>query len=484
MKQSIPNLTEIARHALIEKGFLPDFSPEAKKEADHFKHPAIPRAPFRDLRNLLWVSIDNDDSRDLDQLTFAEKNKIYVAIADVDALVTLGSAIDQHAFHNTTSIYCPTQVFPMLPLKLSTDLTSLCENKDRTAIVIEIKMEESGKFDLSEIYPALVRNHAKLTYNGVGAWLEHQTIPHPVPSIPMDIPGLREQLSLQDRMADQIRQYRNTQGALVFAEMELEPVIVNGLPVDIRERAFNRAHRLIENFMIAANVAASRYLNEKGLPSLRRIVRTPKKWDRIVVLAKELGETLPKNPDAKALRAFLIRQEKASPLLFRDLSLAIIKLIGRGEYAAALPQEKGLIHFDLAEIEYTHSTAPNRRYPDLVMQRLLKSSLYQTAPPYSLTQLKQIAQRCTEKENDANKVERRLLKCAAAMVFVKDVGKMFSAMVTGASPKGTWVRVLNAAPIEGKLIRGFQNLDVGDHLKVKLIKVDVINGHIDFAKVI
>ena len=483
MKEPLPDLTEISRHALVERGFLPDFSPEANEETEKLQHPAAPLSPFRDLRNLLWISIDNDDSRDLDQLTFAQQNKIYVAIADVDALVKPGSALDQHAFHNTTSIYCPTYVFTMLPLKLSTDLTSLCENKDRTAIVIEIEVDESGKFDLSAIYPAFVRNHAKLTYNGVGAWLEHPTIPHPVPSIPMDIPGLREQIRIQDEMADRIRKYRNVQGALSFAERELEPVIVNGLPVDIKERSLNRAHRLIENFMIAANVAAARFLEEKKLPSLRRIVRTPKKWDRIVALAKDLGETLPAKPDAKALRAFLILREQAAPLLYRDLSLAIIKLIGRGEYAAAAADEKGLIHFDLAEIEYTHSTAPNRRYPDLIMQRLLKSALYSSPLPYSLPELKKIAERCTEKENDANKVERRLIKCAAAIVFEKDVGKTFSAMVTGAAPKGTWVRVLDAAPIEGKLVHGFQNLDVGDHLKVKLIKVDVVNGHIDFAKV-
>ncbi len=482
-QRHLPTLSEIGHIAMLDQGFLPDFPEAVEKELKALNHPAAPIPPFRDMRDKLWISIDNDDSRDLDQITYAEKNKAYVAIADVDALVKPGSAIDAHAAHNTTSVYCPTIVFPMLPLKLSTDLTSLCEHKDRTAIVIEMEIDPNGRFDLSDVYPALVNNQAKLTYNGVGACLEHSyACPHPIPSIK----GLHEQLILQDEIAQRIYAFRCQEGALSFAEMELEAVIVNGIAVDLKERERNRAHQLIENWMIAANVATTRYLDKQNFPSIRRIVKEPKKWDRIVALAKELGEKLPSKPDVKALRKFLLKRQKAAPLLFADLSLAIIKLIGRGEYVYAPPGKKGLVHFDLAEVEYSHTTAPNRRYPDVIMQRLLKSALYHTdhTPlPYTPSQLKEIAENCTEKENDANKVERRLIKCAAAMVLAKDVGKRFSAMVTGASPKGTWVRLLDAPPVEGKLVHGFENVDVGNHIKVKLTKVDVMNGHIDFARI-
>ncbi len=477
--KKLPSLTEIAHLAMIEKGFIPDFPEPVVHEINALHNPASPIPPFRDMRDKLWISIDNDDSRDLDQITYAEKNKTYVAIADVDALVKPGSPIDAQAAHNTTSVYCPTIVFPMLPLKLSTDLTSLCENKDRTAIVIEMNIDSDGRFDLADIYPALVRNHAKLTYNGVGACLEHSySCPYPIPSIQ----GLRDQLNLQEEIAERIYAFRSQEGALSFAEMELEAVVVDGIAVEIKERVSNKAHHLIENMMIAANVASTRFLDKRNLPSIRRIVKTPKKWDRIVALAKDLGEKLPSKPNSKALRKFLLKQQKASPLLFADLSMAIIKLIGRGEYVFAPPGKKGLIHFDLAEVEYSHTTAPNRRYPDLIMQRLLKSAIYNAPLPYTPSQLKEIAQQCTEKENDSKKVERRLIKCAAAMVLAKDVGKAYSAMVIGVTPKGTWVRLQNAPPIEGKLVHGFENVDVGDPVKVKLTKVDVMNGHIDFAR--
>ncbi|MES2273923.1 MAG: RNB domain-containing ribonuclease, partial [Chlamydiota bacterium] len=331
-----------------------------------------------------------------------------------------------------------------------------------------------------DIYPAWVRNQAKLTYPAVGTWLEQNApaLQHPLPNIP----HLREQLTLQDQIAEKIQQYRNAQGALSFAEIELQAVVVDGIPVALEERIYNRAHRLIENAMIAANVGATRYLVERKLPSIRRIVRTPKKWDRIVVLAKNLGEMLPKKPDSKALRKFLLHQQAQAPLLFPDLSIAVIKLLGRGEYVLGLPGKDHLEHFDLAESEYSHTTAPNRRFPDLIMQRLLKSSLYGDLSPYTNQELSTLAAHCTQKEDDATKVERRLIKCAAAIVLSKEIGRSFSAMVTGASPKGTWVR-LQKPPIEGKLIRGFEGVDVGDFIKVKLLHVDVLNGHIDFAKV-
>lgn len=471
-------LDEIAHLAMLEKGFIPDFSETVIKEMEAINAPAKPQAPFRDMRSCLWVSIDNVTSRDLDQLTFAEEGRMFVAIADVDALIKKGSQIDHHAAHNTTSVYTPSKVFPMLPLKFSTNLTSLNANVDRCAIVIEVKVEEDGRFDLIDVYPALVHNKAKLDYPCVGALLEHQICKHPLPPIS----GLREQLILQDQIAQKIQQYRNRKGALEFGEIKLQPVIVNGVPVSLEEEERNRAHRLIENTMIAANVAATRFLKNRHLPLIRRVVKTPKRWDRIVILAKNLGAELPPQPDPKALRQFLIEQQANNPLHFPDLSLAMIKLLGRGEYVLSLPGKPSPGHFDLAEHEYTHATAPNRRFPDLILQRLLKSALDNQKPAYPNDELSQLALHCTKKEDDATKVERRLLKCAAAFVMEKDLGRIFPAMVTGAAAKGTWVRLQKPA-VEGKLTKGFEKVDVGDFLKVKLIHVDVKNGHLDFETV-
>ncbi len=475
--QKITTLQEVAHNAMIERGFIPEFSERINHELENIHEAARPQDSIRDMRNLLWVSIDNEDSRDLDQLTFAEEGKIYVAIADVDAIVKKGSAIDARAAHNTTSIYTPTIIFPMLPLKLSTNLTSLNENTDRCALVVEVKVADDGRFDLIDVYHALVRNHAKLNYPCIGAWLERRICKHPIPSIA----GLKEQLELQDRIAQRIHDFRSKQGALEFGVVQLHAVVVDGIPVSLEEQDRNRAHKLIENYMIAANVAATRYLKNRDLPTIRRVVRTPKRWDRIVILAKDAGEKLPPQPDPKALRQFLLNQQASAPLRFPDLSLAIIKLLGRGEYVLGIPGHASPGHFDLAENEYSHTTAPNRRFPDLIMQRLLKSSLFKTEAAYTKKELALLAIHCTQKETDADKVERRLIKCAAAFVLQKEVGKSFDAMVTGAAPKGTWIRLMNP-PIEGKLVRGFKGVDVGDFIKVKLIKVDVVKGHIDFEK--
>lgn len=471
-------LEKIARQAMLERGFTPDFSEAVEEELEKIQKPAKPESSIRDLRQWMWVSIDNETSKDLDQLTFAEKDRIYVAIADVDALVKKGSAIDKRASHNTTSVYTPAKIFPMLPIKLSNDLTSLNEKTDRCAIVVEVKIDLDGRFDLVDVYSALVQNQAKLNYPCVGAWLEHKICKSAIPSIK----GLKEQLALQDKIAQKILQFRASQGALEFGVIQLQAVIVEGIPVSLEERQINRAHRLIENYMIAANVAATRYLKNRNLPTIRRVVRIPKRWDRIVVLAKEEGAELPPQPDPKALRQFLLERQQQAPLQFPDLSLAIIKLLGKGEYVLGLPGQPSPGHFDLAEHEYCHATAPNRRFPDLIMQRLLKSALFQTEAPYSKKELDILAHHCTQKEDAAEKVERRLIKCAAAIVLQKEVGKTFDAMVTGAAPKGTWVRLMTP-PIEGKLIKGFEGVDVGDFLKVKLIHVDVFNGHIDFENI-
>lgn len=470
-------LEEIAHDAMIERGFIPDFSEQIQSELALILTPAIPENPIRDMRNLLWISIDNEDSKDLDQLTYAENDRLYIAIADVDSLVKKNSAIDLRAAHNTTSVYTPVINFPMLPLKLSTLLTSLNENTDRCAIVVEIKIEPDGKFLLHDIYHAWVHNHAKLSYPCVGAWLEHRICKNPLPSIAK----LKEQLSLQDQLAQKIQAFRSKKGALEFDVIQLQAVIVQGVCVSLEERQINRAHKLIENAMIAANVAVTQFLKDREFPTMRRVVKTPKRWNRIVSLAREEGDILPPQPDPKALRQFLLKKQKDAPLRFVDLSLAIIKLLGRGEYVLGLPGKPSSGHFDLAEYEYSHATAPNRRFPDLIMQRLLKSALFHTPLPYSKNELSQLAVHCTAKENDADKVERRLIKCAAAFVLQKEIGRSFDAMVTGAAPKGTWVRLF-APPIEGKLVKGFQGLDVGDFLKVKLIHVDVLKGHIDFER--
>lgn len=479
------NLSEIASNVMLANGFLPEFPDDVNRELASIQAPAVPntKSSYRDMRDRLWVSIDNDDSKDLDQLTLAEevgsgRAKIFVAVADVTDLVSLGSAIDQYAAHNTTSVYTPTRNFPMLPLKLSTDLTSLNENADRCAIVIEMMIQANGQFDLSAIYSAWVKNHAKLAYNSLAEWMEKGgSLPHPGG----DIPGVGDQIHLQEQISKRIQKFRDSQGALTFGKIEVQPILVNNLPVELKEVVRNRANALIENYMIAANVGMSRYFMEAQLPTMRRVVRTPKRWDRIVALAAELGEKLPPEPSPKALRDFLVKQHSKDPMHFSDLSLAIIKLIGRGEYVVGFPGKPSLGHFDLALHEYAHSTAPNRRYPDLIMQRLLKSHLHGIATPYRDEDLVALAEHCTIKEDDATKVERRMQKSAAAMVLTPQIGQRFDAMVTGVNEKGTWVRLF-VPPIEGKLVQGAQGVDVGDHITVQLVHTDVQNGYIDFKR--
>jgi exoribonuclease-2 len=473
--RKVRTLEEIANQVMEQRGFLAEFSKEALAQAASIQEPASALQGAKDLRDLLWVSIDNEESKDLDQITYAEKDKIFVGVADVDGLIKKNTFIDRHAAHNTTSIYTPTKIFPMLPVKFSNDLTSLNENKERTAIVVEISVAEDGKFDLIDLYPALVRNKAKLNYPCIGNLLEHNICKHPIPSIPY----LREQLFLQDELSQKIQSYRDKQGALEFGVVQLHAVTINGVPVEIQEQKRSRAHKLIENYMIAANVCTTRFL--KDIPTIRRVVKTPKNWPRIVDLAKELGGDLPQKPNSKALRRFLLEQREKFPLQFPDLSLSIIKLLGRGEYVLAIPGKSDPSHFNLAEDEYAHTTAPNRRFPDLIMQRLLKAHLLREVSPYNLDELQKLALRCTQKEADSDKLERQLLKCAAAIILQKEVGKVFTALVTGSSPKGTWVRVSDP-PIEGKLIKGFEKAEVGDFLKVKLSKVDPLKGHIDFIK--
>lgn len=483
---NMQTLAEIADQAMIDRGFISEYpqpvvqAVNALSEKDAICSFSAPK----EMSDRLWFSIDNDDSLDLDQLTYAEttpngKNKIYIAIADVSALVKKNSPIDLYAGHNTTSVYTPTKIFHMLPPKLSTDLTSLNEKAERCAVVVEMDIGNDGSFEISDIYPARVYNHAKLTYNRVADWMQKK-VKQPYANGP--IAGLQEQLTLQDALAKKIRDFRNQQGNLTFSTIEMRAIITDGIPTGIQQTTHNRANSLIENFMIAANVGMTRYLESKGLPIIKRIVRVPKKWDRIVELAKEKGEKLPSEPNGKALRDFLLKQRRQDPVHFPDLSLAMIKLIGRGEYIVAIPGEPSPGHFDLALQDYAHTTAPNRRYSDLIIQRLLKSHFDRTAPAYSVEELTAIAKQCTEKEDDAVKVERRVNKSAAAMVLSNQIGTIYPAIVTGKTEKGTWVR-LKTLPLEGKLVHGFDRIDVGDSVSVKLIHVDVAKGHIDFAAV-
>jgi exoribonuclease-2 len=478
-------LRRIAHDVMLQRGLLPDFSAAVLAEARQITQAAAASgAAIRDLRRLLWASVDNDDSRDLDQLSVAEPLtggvvKILVAVADVDALVTKNSAIDGHARTNTTSVYTPAEIFPMLPEKLSTDLTSLGEDRERVAIVIEMVIATDGTVTEYDIYRAAVLNRAKLAYNALAAWLEGQA---PAPPKLAAVPGLDQQIRVQDRTAQALKRVRHARGALHLETLEVRAVFDDGVLADLLPDEKNRAKELIEDFMIAANGVTATYLDRKGLPSLRRVLRTPKRWDRIVALAGESGERLPLTPDAAALDAFLTKRRLVDPQRFPDLSLSIVKLLGRGEYALEERGRPSEGHFGLAVKDYTHSTAPNRRFPDLIAQRLLKAALTGQPSPYTNDELAILARHCTEQEDNAAKVERQVGKSAAALLLASRIGAQFDAIVTGASAKGTWVRI-SEPTTEGRVVRGFEGLDVGNRVRVELVRTDVARGFIDFATV-
>jgi exoribonuclease-2 len=476
-------LAAIAHQAMIERGLEPDFPLAAQNELAAIDGPAKATDSVRDLRNLLWVSIDNDDSRDLDQLTVAEslsggQVRILVAVADVDALVRKGSALDGHAARNTTSVYTPAAIFPMLPEELSTNLTSLNEDQDRIAIVADMIFKNDGSLVTSELYLAQVHNRAKLAYNSVAAWLIDAG---PAPKRIAEVPGLDENLRLQDRVAQLLTGLRHHHGALTLESMEAQAKFAGDALASLELDQTNRATQLIEEFMVAANAVTAIYLARKKFPSLRRVLRDPERWARIVELAAKLKETLPASPDAVALEGFLTRRRAAAPEKFADLSLSVIKLIGRGEYALGLPGGEAPGHFALAVKDYTHSTAPNRRFPDLITQRLLKAALAGSPLPYTIPELTDLANHCTDQEDAATKVERQVNKSAAALLLSGKIGQQFDAIVTGAADKGTWVRLLQP-PTEGRLMQCIQGLKVGDHVRVKLIHTDVQRGFIDFAR--
>jgi VacB/RNase II family 3'-5' exoribonuclease len=479
-------LQRIAHRAMLERGLVPDFPARVLAELEGIHRPATRTdESTHDLRNLLWCSIDNDDSRDLDQLTVAEAMpngaaRVLIAIADVDAVVKKRSALDDHAQQNTTSVYTVAETFPMLPEKLSTDLTSLNYESDRLSIVVEMIFAGDGSLQNSDLYGAVVRNRAKLAYNSVASWLEGRG---PIPNGIATVSGLDENLRLQDRVAQKLKALRHLHGALNLETIEARPVFDGEELRDLEVDGRNRAKDIIEDFMIAANGVTAQYLASKKFPSLRRVVRTPKRWDRIIELAAERGSTLPKVPDARALEQFLVSAKIADPLRFPDLSISIIKLMGPGEYVVELPGGSVGGHFGLAVKDYSHSTAPNRRFPDLITQRLLKAAGAGQALPYENGELEVLAKHCTEEEDAAKKVERQVTKSAAAILLESRIGERFDAIVTGASDKGTWVRLLHP-PIEGKLESGLDSLDVGHQLRVQLVRTDVERGYIDFKRVV
>ena len=477
------DLVRISIAAMTERGLLPNFSASVEHQLSRIQGAAQEAGDdIRDLTHLLWSSIDNDDSLDLDQLTVIEtmpdgKIKLFVAIADVDALVKKGTPIDDHARTNTTSVYTSARIFPMLPNKLCTDLTSLNPDEDRMAVVTEMVFRADTSLAGATIYRAKVRNQAKLAYDAVSAWIDGEGA---LPEAAAAVKGMEAQLRTQDALAQKLRKRRRTEGSLEFETFQPRAQFEGEAVVDIQQQVQNRARQLIEEVMIATNGCTARYLASRGGASLRRVVRSPERWLRIVGVAAEYGHTLPSEPDSKALENFLAKRHQADPLRFPDLSLIIVKLMGRGEYVVEVPGAAPIGHFGLAVRDYTHSTAPNRRFPDLITSRMLKAALANEPPPYSNSELGALAMHCTAQEDAAQKVERRMRKSEAALLLESRIGQYFDAIVTGSSTYGVWVRIFSP-PVEGKLVNLRTEVAVGDKVRVKLIFTNVERGFIDFV---
>jgi len=485
MTKQNPNLFEIARETMIQQGFNPDIPQSVNAEvqqADERK--TIANSSARDLRQLLWSSIDNLSSRDLDQVEYVEQLpedhiRVLVGIADVDAFVPKGSATDAHAFENTTSVYTGVTTFPMLPEDLSTDKSSLVEGQDRLAIVIEFVVGPDGASKTQDVYRALVHNYSKMSYEVIGKWLDENTA---VPDEISRVSKLEAQVRLQFEASKRLIEVRRANGALHLETIQATPVVdEHGHVTDLSVDEHNSARDLIESFMVAANGTMAEFLEGRGIASLRRVVKTPDNWPRIVEIAEELHDSLPHDPDVLALSNFLDRQRKADPDHFADLSLAVVKLLGPGDYVVQVPGHESPGHFGLAVHRYTHSTAPNRRYADLITQRLLKSSTVSSdGAKYTADELTKIADHCNDRESAARKVERKMRKVAAATLMRDRVGDEFDAIVTGVSPKGTFARTLRP-PVDGMVVKREQGLKVGQHTRVKLLSADPTRGFIDFA---
>ncbi|MDQ6886845.1 MAG: RNB domain-containing ribonuclease [Gemmatimonadota bacterium] len=480
------DLRAAAREAMVGAGFEIELDAEARRQLDSLEsggRRALDAAGARDLRGLIWSSIDNVESRDLDQVEVAEQLpdgviRVRVGIADVDSLLRRDSPLDRHAAANTTSVYTGVSIFPMLPEEISTGLTSLNEGEERLAIVIELVVTAEGVVSSHDVFRAVLVNRAQLDYDSVGRWLEGST---EAPAKVAASPGLQAQLRLQDSAARALRRERVALGALELETIEATPVATDGIITELRVTRKSPARDLIEDFMIAANVAMAQFLEQKGSSSVRRVVKAPERWGRIVALAAEMGESLPQEPDSGALARFLSKRRAADPDHFPDLSLSIVKLMGPGEYVLDRAGEESVGHFGLAAEDYSHTTAPNRRFADLVMQRLLKAVETGAAVAYSDDELDAIATRCTRMEDAARKVERLIRKKSAAQLLGDRIGQAFDAIVTGASEKGTYVRTL-APPVEGKVVRGAAGMDVGDKVRVTLVRADAEKGYIDFAR--
>ena len=494
-----PDLRAVARQAMIDEGFDPNPDPAVRAELQNIgKHPDS-GAPLRDLRNLLWSSIDNDDTRDLDQIEFAEEVstaavavgsvdpiaekplewRLYIGVSDVDSEALKGSAIDAHAAAQTTTVYTGAAIFSMIPPELSAGATSLFEGADRKAVVVAMIVAADGTVKSAEIFRARVTNKAQLTYSAVGAWLDSGTA---MPAKISGTPQLEAQLRLQAKIAAALRKTRFDNGALEIDTVEARAVSQNGKVTGIEKSQKNTATDLIEDFMIATNGSVARFLEGRNVSSIRRIVRSPERWERIVELAKQYGRNLPPEPDAMALHNFMLERRASDPDHFPDLSLAVVKLLGPGEYILDQPGVVEPGHFGLAVQDYTHSTAPNRRYADLVTQRIVKAVLANNPPPYTDDELSAIARNCTLKEDAARKVERTVRKIAAAILFSDRIGQRFRAIVTGSKPSGTFVRVVDP-PVEGMLVRGGGGVDVGDEIEVELLSTNPKRGFIDFGRV-
>jgi exoribonuclease-2 len=474
------NLQAAAHQEMLDHGFHPDFPPQIQIQIASIRaaKPVLPGPAVKDLRNLLWSSIDNDSSRDLDQIEYAERQpdgstRVLVGIADVDGSVPKGSPIDLHAAAEGVSVYTGVETFPMLPEELSTGLTSLNEDADRASVIIDISVTADGMVQSGQAYRALVRNRAQLTYSQVGAWLEQKSEAPPKIAASAD---LETQLKLQDEVAQRMRAARFKSGALAIDSIETTPTMVDGQVTGLQTMLKNRATELIEDFMIAANEVIARLLSASGVASIRRVVKTPERWPRIVELAAGLGEKLPATPDSSALNNFLMKRKEVDPVHAPDLSLAIVKLMGPGEYIVERPGDPSPGHFGLAVHDYTHATAPNRRYADLVTQRLIKSG-----DSYTAAELDVAARNCTLREDAARKVERIMKKRIAAVALSNRIGEVFNGVVTGVTPKGTFVRILDP-PAEGRVVRGEHGLDVGDQVRVKLLETDAQKGFIDFGR--
>lgn len=481
----LSELAEVARRAMLEHGLEPSMPADVLHELATIPGPAVPTDPsIRDMRALPWASIDDDDSLDLDQLTLAQAGPdadtvtIFVAIADVDALAPAGSVIDRHAQVNTLTVYTPAIIFSMLPERLSNDLTSLADQQDRLAVVVEMAVSNDGEIGKSDVYRALVHNYAKLGYPGVAAWLDGNA---PMPEAMARVPGLDEQIRLQDTVARRLCTRRHQRGALDIQTVEARPIVEDGTVVGLEAETKSRSRQLIEDFMIAANGATAAYLRDRNFPSIRRVVKAPANWERIRKVAADTGDQLPATPDPVALSRFMGRRLAADPLGYPDLSLSIVKLMGSGDYTVERPDESPAGHFGLAVRDYGHATAPNRRYPDLLTQRLLKAAMSGQPVPYAFEELEALAARCTHQEDQARKVERVARKAASSAYLGQHIGEHFDALVTGVNQRGTWVRTLRP-PVEGKLVAGEAGLDVGDRVRVQLQSIDPLRGFVDFAR--